>query len=604
LGFAAVALAAEEAAWAPPVRSTAVVAELGRRGSVTRYRRETIEQYPHDVFVHPRQRLDRLVGALLQLVEGYGGPRGLPRRVAAEERLQGCGVRRGASSYCCPGGSQQVPGAALSMYNSRAGPWRAMPLATSSIGGPFESEPRPVDWSGPKLVARLFLSNADIGSPGPHPRPAVWRACMTTRITYIHQHFKRPSEAGGVRSWEFARRLVADGYDVVVIAGGARRETYRESGFTVEQVPASYRNEMGVPGRLMAFVTFLVWASVVATRRQADVVLATSTPLTVCVPGLIASRLRRARFVFEVRDLWPSVPIALGYLTNPVGVRLARWLERRAYAGADAIIALSPGMADGVRAVAPRTQPVVIPNACDFDRFAATPANRRAARAALGCKEGQRLVVYAGSFGVTYDVPWTVDLAGHLKDPSVRFVLLGEGALSMRCRALAAHHGLDVDAVLLGAVSKDDVARYYAAADLVVSTLAEHPALHVNSLNKVFDALAASRPVLFNHDGWLSDLLVGQGCGWRLSRDPEAAASELRALLGAADLAEPSRASADLGHREFDRDALYRAFEGVLRSVGTAGAAVREPGAVASDLSEPDLSRSALARSDRTEVRP
>jgi len=89
---------------------------------------------------------------------------------------------------------------------------------------------------------------------------------------------------------------------------------------------------MGNLPRIFAFLHFAVMASLRATRLPADVIFATSTPLTVAIPGIIGSTLRRRPLVFEVRDLWPDVPIALGALKSPVTKWLARALERLVYA--------------------------------------------------------------------------------------------------------------------------------------------------------------------------------------------------------------------------------------------------------------------------------
>lgn len=379
------------------------------------------------------------------------------------------------------------------------------------------------------------------------------------RITYIHQHFRLRDEAGGTRSWEFARRLAEDGHVVTVIAAGEERATFSTDGFTVVRLPVPYRNDMSATERIRSFLSFMAASSVVAARTPTDVVLATSTPLTVAVPGMLAALWQRAPFVLEVRDLWPSVPIALGLLQSKPLQWAAQLLERVAYWRADRIIALSPSMADGVRAVRPSADVTVVPNACDFDSFGSTVLDRETARASLGF--GDELVaVYAGSLGWSYNVEWVVRLAAEV--PQVRFLILGEGASSEHCRTLASELGMDPDKLLPGTVPKRDVPRYYAAADVVVSSLSDHPSLQGNSLNKVFDAMATGRPVVFNHGGWLSDLLVETGAGWRLDRDTGSAATQLSEIV--ADRTSINRAGSlneKQGQVKFSRDNLYEIFQ-------------------------------------------
>src|SRR5690625_1580079 len=321
------------------------------------------------------------------------------------------------------------------------------------------------------------------------------------RVTYVHQHFRLPNEPGGSRPWEFARRLVRSGHRVTIIAGAPRSSQFTYEGVDVIRVRAPYANEMGWLRRVASFLSFMLKSTWVSLRRPTDVVFASSTPLTVAVPALIASTLKRRPFVFEVRDLWPSVPIALGYLSNPVLRRIAGSLERVAYKRAAHVIALSPGMAEGVRRVSPSTPVTVIPNASDAELFRASLSQREAIRKELGWGD-KTVLVYAGSLGRTYDLEWIVDLAAELNRTDVVVSIFGHGALTGALKARALRHGLDPETLLPGSLPRSEIVRALPACDAVFSTLIPNPVLESNSLNKVFDAMAAGRPIMFNHGGW------------------------------------------------------------------------------------------------------
>src|SRR4051812_38318102 len=181
------------------------------------------------------------------------------------------------------------------------------------------------------------------------------------RIVYIHQHYRTPGMSGGTRSHEFARRLVGRGHQVSLITAdpspsagqtSAWRRT-NEAGVDVYWVSVPYDNSMPPWRRIVAFVDFMVKSARLAATLPQDVVFATSTPLTVSIPGAWSASRRSVPFVFEVRDLWPSLPIALGALRSWPAKTAARVLERWSYARADKIIALSPDMAKGVIEVRP-----------------------------------------------------------------------------------------------------------------------------------------------------------------------------------------------------------------------------------------------------------
>ncbi|GAB3043135.1 hypothetical protein GCM10027079_04290 [Sediminivirga luteola] len=245
----------------------------------------------------------------------------------------------------------------------------------------------------------------------------------------------------------------------------------------------------------------------------------------------------------------------------------ARALEAAAYKGSRHVIALSPGMAAGVKRTSPRTPVTIVPNASDFDEFAEGRLRRSETRRELGWGDSETVITYAGSFGSTYDVPWLVELAAELRhwSDNYRVVIFGDGTASAAMRARATELGLDTKELLPGARPKSEIARILPAADFAVSTMTSHPALEVNSLNKVFDALAASTPVIFNHSGWLPDLLDEKGAGIKLSRNPEAAAANLHQLLiSGFDRHAASQAAYNLGKTHFDRDTLFKKFRDVL----------------------------------------
>ena len=196
------------------------------------------------------------------------------------------------------------------------------------------------------------------------------------KILYLPQYCTTPAMSGGTRSYEMAKRLVAAGHEVHVITtwrgASERRDWWVEDidGIQVHWLPVPYSNAMGFARRLKAFFHFAARSARRAVTIGGDVVFATSTPLTIALPAVAAARKLKRPMVFEVRDLWPLLPIAIGALRSPVTIALARWLERFAYRNADRIVALSPGMAEGVVATGYDPARVhVIPNSCDLDLF-------------------------------------------------------------------------------------------------------------------------------------------------------------------------------------------------------------------------------------------
>jgi glycosyltransferase involved in cell wall biosynthesis len=394
------------------------------------------------------------------------------------------------------------------------------------------------------------------------------------RILYIHQYFNTPSMVGSTRSYEFARRLVQQNHEVHIVSAdrgptGARYRSQEYGGMRIHWVASAYSNAMSFPRRIVAFAQFAVRTILAVRKIDADVVIATSTPLTVAIPGAYAARRSRCPFVFEVRDLWPEVPIDIGALTNPLAIQLARWLERFAYSRADEVIALSPGMAEGVLEVLPRASVTVIPNGSDVDEFAPDREDVRRFRHGHDWLQERPLVVYPGQMGLINGLEWLVDLALETLrlSPEVRFLIVGDGARREAVLSYAKERGVYGNNLFwLPPVPKSAVPTIFGAASLVASLVAPWRSLEHNSANKVFDAFAAGRPVLINHGGWQAELLRESAAGVALPYDDiPAAAKELCGLLQDQGRMERAGAAASgLARDRFSRDKLFDQFQSVV----------------------------------------
>jgi glycosyltransferase involved in cell wall biosynthesis len=337
----------------------------------------------------------------------------------------------------------------------------------------------------------------------------------------------------------------------------------------VHWLPVPYDNAMSYRRRIGAFLSFVGHSAVLAGRLRHDLVFATSTPLTVAIPGGYAALRRRVPMVFEVRDLWPEVPVAMGALRSPVTRWAARRLEAWAYHRSAHVIALSPVMAASIRGRFPGVPVTVVPNGCDRALFAGADRAAAALRRATPWLQDRPLILYAGALGVVNGVDYLVRTAARLAgtDPEVRIVILGDGRMREQIRRLAADLGvLDRNLFLLGPIAKTEAVAFFAACDLATGLTLNRPELGSDASNKLFDAFAAGRPVAVNHGGWIADLITTSGAGLVLPPDdPDGAATAVAAFLrdSAAQSAARTAARA-LARDRFDRDVLFQDFERVL----------------------------------------
>jgi glycosyltransferase involved in cell wall biosynthesis len=396
------------------------------------------------------------------------------------------------------------------------------------------------------------------------------------RVIYLHQYFNTPAMSGGNRSYQLARRLVARGHEVHVITSersgrGVGWRRTEEAGVQVHWVPVAYSNGMGVARRLLAFGAFIGPAVKKGRELGGDVVFATSTPLTIAIPAVRIARQLDVPFVFEVRDLWPEVPIALGVLRDPLSIWAARRLERWAYTSAARVVVVSPGMTDAVvRQGVAAQQVTVIPNGCDFELFSSAEQRGAELRSRVAWLGNRPLAMYVGTIGKVNNVDYLVRLAAATApvDPDIRFVIIGDGREGTAVRRLASDLGvLDRTLFMPGRVPKEEVVAWLGAATLNVTLIGPVRETWVHAVNnKFFDALAAGRPVLCNHGGFQTDVAVHHGCGIELPRHDFVAATRqlVHAIRDDAWLSRAGAAARELGRRSFDREDQAACLERVL----------------------------------------
>jgi len=406
------------------------------------------------------------------------------------------------------------------------------------------------------------------------------------KIIYIHQHFSTRQGATGTRSYEMSRRLIRAGHQVVMVCGayavgdagvGSFERVIEQEvdGIHVIRIPEPYGNEMSFARRLLAFGRFARAATKVVCGLKADLVFATSTPLSVGIPGMKGARRLGVPFVFEVRDLWPEVMIAGGVLRNPFLIWYSRRLERTLYRVADRIIALAPGMTEGI--CRPGISPdkvVMIPNSSDLDLF--RPGEEPLVDARFGRPDEFRLV-YTGAHGLMNGLDAVLDVAVELKrraEAGVRFVFIGQGAQRQRLMDRSQREGIASMVSWVPSIPKEELARVLPGMDVGLMILKNIPMFYyASSPNKFFDYIACGLPVLNNYPGWLADMIREHQCGRVVPPDdPVAFADAVVWLRDHRDeIRDMGRRSRRLAESQFSRDSLGDLFVKTLEETYRAG---------------------------------
>lgn len=340
------------------------------------------------------------------------------------------------------------------------------------------------------------------------------------KLLYINQYFGFPEDANGTRAYDLATSFVKKGIEVSVLTShngkksDPKWKTFNREGITIHSLNCPYDNKMGFRERIKAFTAFMFNSAKKAKTIDCDIVLSTSTPLTVGWPALVMHRRKKKPYVFEVRDVWPGVPIAMGYFKNPLAQKFLYWFEKRVYKKADAIVPLSSGMDENIKGRYPNDKSTVIPNISEINRF-----SHYEKTVDISVPEGKKVLLYAGTFGNVNGVGYIIDMAAHtLKyDPNVWFYLIGKGKEKEENIKQAEGLGvLNKNVFIFDPVKKTDLPYLYSIVTVGSSFVVDIPALWDNSANKFFDTLAAQRPVVINHEGWQADTIRKYNCGYVL----------------------------------------------------------------------------------------
>ena len=338
-------------------------------------------------------------------------------------------------------------------------------------------------------------------------------------ILLIHQAFAAINEAGGTRHFEFARFLVAQGHKVTVIASpvsylsGASNQAKNEviDGVTIHRAYTYQALHRSFFHRVFSFISFMISSFFIGYRvKNVDIVWGTSPPIFQGFTAFALARIKRTKFLFEVRDLWPDFAIAVGVLTNPVLVAASHWLERFLYKNADEMIVNSPAYVNHVSDRGAK-KVTLIPNGADPEMF--DPAANGDAFRALHNLTNKFVVMYAGAHGISNDLTVVIDAACLLlHEPRIQIVFVGDGKERQNLINYA-KQSQSANLLFIPSVAKNEMPNVLAAADACIAILKPIQEYKTTYPNKVFDYMAAGKPVLLAIDGVIRQVVEEANCG-------------------------------------------------------------------------------------------
>lgn len=352
------------------------------------------------------------------------------------------------------------------------------------------------------------------------------------RILYFHQHFTTPDVGGGTRSYEFSKKLIDKGHNVTMVCGKTVNLNLSNNdskflnrdkidGIDIIQLNLKYSNKDSVYKRLVTFLKFAYYGIKLSLDEEYDLLFASSTPLTAGIPGIWIKIFKRkeTKFIFEVRDLWPELPKALG-LKNPFLLIGMSFLEKLTYKKSDAIIGLSPGICDGIKKKVEKNKPItMIPNGCDLNIF--TPIQKKTIQL-KDISNSDFVAVFSGAHGIANGLDILLDTANELMKRNrtdIKILLIGDGKMKSSLVHRSRKEKL-TNCIFYNSVSKIKLNNIFSICSVGLMILKNVPEFYYGtSPNKFFDYISAGLPVINNYPGWIAEIIKNNKCGEIVSPD-------------------------------------------------------------------------------------
>ena len=411
------------------------------------------------------------------------------------------------------------------------------------------------------------------------------------RIVVLTQNFPPEVGATAARLHKMTTKLAERGHNVTVITAmpnyptGRVFDGYRRKARIEDEVdgirvirtwifPSKSSNSLS---RLMSYLSFTLSSLLLGIwglGRQ-DIVLFDTPPLPLVPTGLAIGRITRARTVMNVSDIWPEMATQLGY---PIG-RMSLWalkrLESLGYRRADVVTATTEAAREGINRRFPEVRTAVMSNGADLSMF--DPSYRsQEVRKSLGAGPADFLVGYFGLHGLFQGLDVVVEAADRLRSqPTIRFVLVGDGPCKESLIELAERKGLD-NLRFLDLVDQDRMPSLLASCDAALVPLAAEFPSTIPS--KVYETLASGVPVVIS-SGCEGARLVEEGkTGWTFPPgDSDALADVLAELDTDREVLSQMSSNCRALAEQFDYDRIAVETEAILQAVSD-GAAIPEFG--------------------------
>jgi glycosyltransferase involved in cell wall biosynthesis len=403
------------------------------------------------------------------------------------------------------------------------------------------------------------------------------------RIVLLTQYYPPETGAPQNRLSDLAARLKSAGDEVEVWTAmpnypvGKVQEAYRRKWFFSEfqenvLVRRSWiyaTQSKSIIPRLLNYFSF-VFSSIIRGlihAKKADFILCESPPLFLGISAVIISKIKRAKLIFNVSDLWPESAEKLNIVTNKTVLRLAENLELYLYKSAFIVSGQTQGIIENIKKRSTQKNLYWLPNGVDpawFNPLKYTDAWRYE----NGFKKDDILLLYAGIIGHAQGLDVIIRAAARLKHLNqVHWILVGDGPVKKDLQALK--EKLNTNQVhFFGNQARNKMPEIVKACNATVVPLKKLPLFEGAIPSKIFENLAMEVPVILGVEGEAKELFINQGksgLGFEPENDEELAACVQKMVNEPELFAEFGKNGRNYVLKSFDRERIALEFRSYLK---------------------------------------
>lgn len=383
------------------------------------------------------------------------------------------------------------------------------------------------------------------------------------KILIFYQYFGTPNGSWSTRFYEFARRWVQAGHEVTIVTAPYEKSDIKANGFISRQTIEGIKlivintpdsNRVSILKRAFNSVLFSITSSYFALTQKTDLVISSSGPITIGIPGLMAKFFRQKPFIFEIRDLWPGGGIEMGKIKNKWLISFALRFEKLLYNKANLVVACSNGQKNNIQKRYSNIKCVTIPHGGDLDLFDIK-------KTITDISKDAKLFTHIGSLGFIHNCKLILEAADIIKkagmENDIKIIFIGDGAERNELELMKQNLELN-NIEFWGLLPKKELPKWVKSSTATLFTTLDNETQNTSCPNKIFDSFAAGVPIIQTTTGWINELIEKENCGINVSpNNPKELAEAILKLVDDEILHEKLSVNAERVARTlFNRDLL------------------------------------------------